>query len=1083
MALATIGRYTRAVRRDALALVAVALVALIASAALTIWHHARQMRVLEATSRYHLPTALALSRIEADAADLVRAGPGAGARLAASMDEVRRLHRTYGGPAYGAAMERLEATWEPVAALREEAGRAAGDVLAPFLAEAEALRTRHEAAGRRLVTRAEAFWGPWNPTLGLPLVLLLGVGAAVGQRLVRRISRATLRQQAVERALRRTEDGHARAEAIAHMGHWSWDPRTNRSHRSAEVYRILGRSPDAVGDTLEGFLALVHPDDVETVRTRVAEGVASGKPYLCRFRVVRPDGGQRWVEAHAEVIPDPETGRPARLVGTLTDVTERARAEEALRASEQRFRQIFDHAPIGIGVGGADGRIIDANPAFLSMMRCSAEDLRGKRFGDLTHPDDMPRYRAFLEAAQAGAEGTIDKRYLRADGEVAWGRLTLRFVRDADGQLVHGVGMVEDITGRKAMTEALKESEERLRQVTENVGEVFWMNDPPCERTLYISPAYETIWGRTRESLYRDPKSWLEGIHPDDRERVYQGAMAARAAEVPYEHTYRIVRPDGTERMIHGRGYPVRDEDGRVYRWAGASADITELRRLQTALEESEARLRQVTDTIQEVFWVVLPDGTVLYVSAAYETIWGRSREEVYREPTAWQEAVHPDDRERVRAQQAWQMEAQAEIVYRIVRPDGGVRWIRDRSYPIRDAEGAVYRVVGVATDITEQKRAETALRQQEERTRLILDSTAEAIYGVDLEGCCTFANAACLRQLGYDREEELLGRDMHALLQHGHDEGSPCFGPKCEVREAIRHGRGYHAGDCSVLRAAGMPLAVDCWSHPLRREGELVGAVVTFVDATARRQAEAERRHYEDELARVARLATMGEMASGLAHQINQPLAAISAFAQGSIQRLRQRQGGEGSDGVVESLEQIARQAGRAGDIVRHLRELVGKGKERRAPEDVNVLVTSAARLMEPEAARNGVTLRLDLAADLPKAWVDRIGLDQVLINLMKNAIEALADAGARRRLTLSTGRTGTGAVAVTVADNGPGLPPAAADRLFHPFFTTKPDGLGLGLAVSRSIIEAHGGTLTAVETKGPGARFRFTLPVRDHG
>jgi PAS domain S-box-containing protein len=1219
-AIARLGTYTRAVRDNVLGLVGLGLVVLCAILCLAGWRLARERDVHATATRFHFPALVDLADIQRDAALLP--APGVRGRITAALTDLDRLQADGGEATYAPDLDRLEARWRELAGGGQGAGPP--DVrLERFQAAVADLRHRHEVDARRASTWLDETDPWWGVTLGLPLLLLLGMGAAGGYRMFGRISRTALRQEALEEALRRTEAEHARAQALAHLGHWTLDLENGRSRRSAETYRILGHTPESLSASPDAFFTLVHPDDRDEVRERFAEAVASGGAFAAEFRIVRPDGEERAVFSRAEVVRNPDTGRPARMEGTFQDITERKALEGALREreavlrqlteaidqvfwveepesrrvlyvspayesiwgrscesvmenpkswaeaihpddradvervlahsretgtayqhvyrvvhpdgterviegrgypvrdergriyrwagvsaditelhrlqdahreSEERFQGIFDQSPVGIGMANLEGRVVEVNPALESLLGYTAEELKGGSFLDLSLPEDLDGYRELVDRVWAGEDvGPIDRRYLRKDGKVVWGRLSLGLMRDAEGRPRNTIGMVQDITERRAVEQALATSEALLRQLTDNIDQVFWLRDNASEAIHYLSPAFESIWGRPREPLYGAARGWMEAVLPEDVPAIQEALREAAEKEQPYQVTYRIRRPDGTERTIQARGFPVRDADGTVYRWAGVAADVSELLRLQDALKESEERLRQVTETIREVFWVGLPDtGGVLYVSAAYETLWGRSRQSLYENPRSWLDALHPDDRRRMAGTLARQLEGESEETFRIIRPDGEVRWIRNRSYPVRDAEGKVYRVVGSATDITDEKNAEISLREQEERTRLILDSAAEGIYGVDLDGHCTFANAASLRLLGYLSADDLLGRDMHEATQgaheHAHAHGAhaqeahaahAAAGPTpvCELREAIRQGRRYHNPDSYVLRADGSPLAVDLWAYPVHRGDKLVGGVVTFVDVSERRRAEEERRRYQEELAHVARLSTLGEMTAGLAHELNQPLAAIANYAHGSISRLRQNGGAD--PGLLESLEQIAAQAARSGAIIRHLREFAGKGPGRRSLEDINALVASAARLIESEAREGKVSLHLDLAPGLPGVPVDRIQVDQVLINLMKNAVEALRESGGPRHLTLRTGRGADGGVEVIVADNGPGIPPACLDRLFHPFFTTKPDGLGLGLAISRSIIEAHGGSLGTVTHPGPGAAFRFTVPA----
>lgn len=268
---------------------------------------------------------------------------------------------------------------------------------------------------------------------------------------------------------------------------------------------------------------------------------------------------------------------------------------------------------------------------------------------------------------------------------------------------------------------ALRESEERFRQLTENIREVFWMNKPDYSELLYISPAYETVWGRTRESLYKDPRSFLDPIHPDDRERAI--TLIEQGGSRGFELEYRIVWPNGDIRWIWDRGFPIKNDAGEVYRIAGIAEDITERKQSEAALKESEERFRQIAENIQDVIWIC--DSRyqkVLYVNPAYEVIWGRQPEILTQRLDAFIEAVHPLDREKViriqidRTHGIHQLEE-----YRIIQPDGTVRWIQDRSFPIRDQAGNVYRIAGIAQDITERKLAEEQLKTNSEQLRALM--------------------------------------------------------------------------------------------------------------------------------------------------------------------------------------------------------------------------------------------------------------------------------------------------------------------------------------------------------------------------
>jgi PAS domain S-box-containing protein len=597
-AVASAHAYVHEIRRNAVRLALVALVT-VAAVCLIAW---RQVHVRQVWQDALLGHYAALTTIETlEEAATVLHGPGApgGAdaaaaeRVAREIEHLRSLDAIAdGGPDL---LADIDAAW---------AGVRTGENPAGLLQAIQSLEVRQLAAAEALTTAPgglgpEAPWG----TL-LPIAALVGVGGLAAHRLMRRIARAADGQRRVEETLRAGEAGHARAQAIAGLGHWSWDRTTDRVARSTETYRILGRTPESLGPTGADFFQAVHPDDRDQVQATARAAMARREPFNMEFRVVRADGSVRHIHSRAETSVDAATGEATGLVGTVLDITDRKVAEEALKASERRFRQIFDNAAFGIALGDAEGRVVEVNAAFARFTGYTPEELRGRRFPDLCHPDDLESYRALVAQAHGGGTGTIERRYLRKDGTAVWGRLTLGPIRDGDGPHEFAIGIVEDINCRRAMEEALREREELLRQVMDTIEEIFWLKDRDATRFLYVSPAFETVYGRSLGSVYGDLNTWLDAVHPDDRARVMADVEGGLKTGSPYAGRYRILRPDGTERVIQGRGYPVRDADGEVCRWAGISADVTELHRLETALEESEDRLRQVAEFTGEVYWL-----------------------------------------------------------------------------------------------------------------------------------------------------------------------------------------------------------------------------------------------------------------------------------------------------------------------------------------------------------------------------------------------------------------------------------------------------------------------------------------------
>jgi two-component system sensor histidine kinase TtrS len=364
-----------------------------------------------------------------------------------------------------------------------------------------------------------------------------------------------------------------------------------------------------------------------------------------------------------------------------------------------------------------------------------------------------------------------------------------------------------------------------------------------------------------------------------------------------------------------------------------------------------------------------------------------------------------------------------------------------------------------------------------ERRFELILNAVDDGISGVDLNGRTTFINPAMERLTGWSAAE-LIGRPQHDLLHHTRADGTHYPRHECQVRATFLENRAHYVDDELFWRKDGSSFPVEYVSSPIRsREGEVLGAVIVFRDITARKQAEEESRRHLTEMAHVARLSTMGEMASQIAHELNQPLAAITNYSSACIRRLQVDRADR--DSLLEALHLVSRQAHRAGEIVRQIRNFIRKQNPARGPVDLNQVVRQTVLLVRPEARKAQVDMTLELSTDLPPVKGDAVELEQVVMNLVRNAIDAVGRNPVGNRLvTLRTASAGDATVHLAVVDNGPGMDEATLSDVFTPFFTTKVSGMGLGLAISRRIVETHGGRLWAERGADAGATFRVRLP-----
>lgn len=417
-------------------------------------------------------------------------------------------------------------------------------------------------------------------------------------------------------------------------------------------------------------------------------------------------------------------------------------------------------------------------------------------------------------------------------------------------------------------------------------------------------------------------------------------------------------------------------------------------------------------------------------------------------------------------------------------RVDGQGRrfWARVVMTALRDDDGALRGYALVLRDMSEHGRAEEALQESEARYRAVSELTSDYAYAIriDADGrvVMEWMTGAFARITGYSRQEMEEREPSGGGFSLVHPDDRPVALARVQrlltgQEDTSEFRIVTKSGDVRWIRESGRP-EWDATSGVLRVYG-------AAQDVTERKVAEEEARAREAELAHVLRLGTMGEMAAGLAHEINQPLSAIVSYARGCTRRVRS--GVAQVATLLEPIEEIAKQAMRANEIVQRLLLFVRKQKPARERAAVGDLVQEVSRLIAGEARKRGVILRLELASGLPEVEVDRIQIEQVILNLVRNALEATpAGPPPEPALTIRTERE-NGCVAVAVSDQGEGLTAEQVDRVFEPFFTTKRAGLGMGLAISRSIIRGHGGRITAMANPGRGATFRFTLPIAGGG
>jgi PAS domain S-box-containing protein len=589
-------------------------------------------------------------------------------------------------------------------------------------------------------------------------------------------------------------------------------------------------------------------------------------------------------------------------------------------------------------------------------------------------------------------------------------------------------------------------------------GDVEFVNDQVVE-----------YGGRTVEEL----KQWgtSDAIHPDDLSGITQAFTQAIASGEPYDLEVRFRRFDGAYRWFQIRGLPLRDASGAILRWHVLNNDIDERKRMEDVLRHSEARLRAIVETTPECVHVIAGDGTLLSVNAAGAAMAGRSSVALMLGRNFY-DLVTPEDRERYRAFNESVCAGQKGFLeFHIFRLDGECRHLETHAAPLRNDDGTVAQL-GVARDITARKQAEARLRESERNLRQLTETIPEMLWSATPEGAVDYCNARMRDYTGFDAEQVMV--DGWTKLLHPDDvdqavrEWLSCIRTGASYQVEVRT---FHAADATYrwCMTNARPL--------LDEHGRILKWYGTVVDMHDWRQAQEELRHTQEKLAYMMRVTTMGELTASIAHEVNQPLSGIITNA-GTCLRMLAADPPD-VDGACETARRTIRDANRASDVIVRLRALF-TGKELTTESmDLNEATREVIALSMNELQGHRVVLRPELADDLPLVTANRVQLQQVILNLLRNGADAMVgvDDGPRQ-LLIRTERDEGDRVRLTVRDVGVGLEPHVMDKLFQAFYTTKSSGMGIGLSVSRSIVEKHGGRLWGEPNDGPGATFAFSIP-----
>jgi len=676
--------------------------------------------------------------------------------------------------------------------------------------------------------------------------------------------------------------------------------------------------------------------------------------------------------------------------------------------------------------------------------------------------------------------------------------------------------LIKEVLQRQRAEEALMTSEAYLAaaQRVSRTGSFGWS----------VSDGH-IIWSdETFRILEHDPENKptvqviLQRTHPDDRALVRETLDQAARDRKAFDFEHRLLMPGGSVKHIRVAGQPSTHHESGNFEFVGAVTDITESKLAEESLRQSESHLSEALRITHTGSWVWQVAGRgAMHLSDEWYRIYGFDPEKGM--PT-WEERVqriHPEDRTLYQAaiDRAIREKSDYEMEFRALLPSGSVKDVHTIGHPVLSASGDLLQFVGISIDVTERKRAER-LREGESRIleRIARDAPLEEILDNLVRVVeAQFAGLLCsVLLLDEDGQHARHGAAPNLPESYSQAIDGLCIGPT--------------AGSCGTAMYRKEPVVVTdiledplwepyravaepyglraCWSTPiLAHSGRILGSFAMYYReprspspgetralemathlagiAIERKLAREERerlRQAQADLAHINRVTTLGELTASLAHEIKQPISAAATDAKTCMRWLHRDEPDLAE--ASEAATRIVKDVTRAADIINRISSLFKKGPLQHELVDVNVLIGEMIALLRSEASRFSISIRGDLGNDLPKVTADRVQLQQVLMNLMLNGIEAMKDAGIGGELIIKSHQDDNHQLLISVGDTGVGLEPEKATQIFDAFFSTKPLGTGMGLPISKSIIESHGGRLWATSNSGRGATFQFTLPTQ---
>jgi PAS domain S-box-containing protein len=733
------------------------------------------------------------------------------------------------------------------------------------------------------------------------------------------------------------------------------------------------------------------------------------------------------------------------------------------------FRRVTDCVPGCILVTDADGKVMYANKGFIGVLGRPLKELLGEGWLGSVDPEFFEEARGkWYDCIRTRDRLDVTWRFRVHDGTYRWLQLKAEpsFDEENGGACWYLLGV--DVDEQFRAQEALKASEREAREILDRLPAMISIRTE--EGVAYTNKRLSDYVGAVITDL-RD-RSYLDYTHPDDRAAMVAEHIKSPNKE-PNDIIYRLRGKDGIYRWFHTRAEPYFNEDGSIYRWYALNSDIDDLYRSRELLRERECQLNLLTETLPAILWKADLDGRITYINKRTVEYSGRTLEGFQEK--GWVDLIHPDDEAETVAMWSELLAGSEgyDTVNRFLCIDGQYRWFHTSAGVIRDETGNRIAIHGVMLDTTPLKAAEMALQQSEQEMQRLMDTVPTMIWSTSRDGSVAFLNKVARELTGTSLEDIESGKWMEKIHPDDRELVSR------EFTKALATGTSFGA-EHRLQKRDGTWRWFLSRAEPSRDDrGDIVRWFGVTVDIHDRKVAEGRLHELRTNLSRTSRASIVAEISASIAHELNQPLSSLLSNAQACLRWLNAAT--PNIENAITSIERVVRDARATDAAIRNIRSLYKQQPSVKASFNMVDLLGEVIGLLKEDASRRSTLIEYEFEDPVLEVVVDRYQIQQIIINLVANAIDAMQDIDREPLLRIRIRHAEGGRVLTEFIDNGHGLPDDGAEKIFDAFVSTKENGMGIGLAISRSIAEAHKGELWATNNPRFGATFSLLLKNTD--